>query len=161
MIILGVDPGMATTGYGGIQCKGVNPTLITCGSIRTSPRDHVSRRLFQIHADINTVIHTLHPDLIAVENAFSLVRYPRAGILLGGVLGIIYLSAFTHKIAMVELTPREVKNSLTGYGAADKVQMKSAVKRLLNIKNIRSSHASDALAIALTAYYRRSYRGTR
>jgi crossover junction endodeoxyribonuclease RuvC len=161
MIILGLDPGLATTGYGGIQCKGPTPSLITCGSIKTSPQDHVSRRIFQIHTDINTLIHSLRPDLIAVENAFSLVRYPRAGILLGGVLGIIYLSVFTHKLAMVELTPREVKKSLSGYGAADKFQIKSAVKRLLYIKHIQSSHASDALAIALTAYYRKSFRGKR
>jgi crossover junction endodeoxyribonuclease RuvC len=161
MIILGLDPGLATTGFGGIQCKGPTPSLITCGSIKTSPQDHVSRRIFQIHTDINTLIHSLRPDLIAVENAFSLVRYPRAGILLGGVLGIIYLSVFTHKIAMVELTPREVKKSLSGYGAADKFQIKSAVKRLLNIKHIQSLHASDALAIALTAYYRKSFRGKR
>jgi crossover junction endodeoxyribonuclease RuvC len=161
MIILGFDPGLATTGYGGIQCEDSAPSLLTCGSIRTSPQDHVSRRLFQIHTDINSLIRSLRPDLIAVENAFSLVRYPRAGILLGGVLGIIYLSVFTHKISIVELTPREVKNSLSGYGAAGKSQMKSAVKRLLNITNIQSSHASDALAIALTAYYRKSFRGRR
>jgi crossover junction endodeoxyribonuclease RuvC len=161
MIILGFDPGLAATGYGAILCKHATPSLITCGSIKTSPRDHVSRRLFQIHTDINTLIHSLHPDLIAVENVYSLVRYPRAGILLGGVLGIIYLSVFTHETSMVELTPREVKKSLSGYGAADKFQMKAAVKRLLNIDNIQSSHASDALAIALTAYYRKSFRVTR
>lgn len=161
MIILGIDPGLGTTGFGGIHCGIATPSLLTCGSIKTSPQDHISRRLFQIHTDINSLIHSLRPDLIAVENAFSHVRYPRAGILLGGVLGIIYLSVFNHKISMIELTPREVKNSLSGYGAAGKSQMKSAVKRLLNINNIQSSHASDALAIALTAYYRKSLRGKR
>ena len=154
MIILGIDPGLTTTGFGGILCKSASPSLLTCGSIKTAPRDHMSKRLFQIHTDINTLIHSLRPDLVAVENAFSLVRYPRAGILLGGVLGIIYLSVFSHKVSLVELTPREIKKSLAGFGGAGKVQMRSAVQRLLNVDDIRSSHASDALAAALTAYFR-------
>ncbi|KPK43830.1 MAG: hypothetical protein AMK74_06180 [Nitrospira bacterium SM23_35] len=158
MIILGIDPGLTTTGFGGILCNNATPSLLTCGSIKTVPRDHISRRLFQIHTDINTLIHSLRPDLVAVENAFSLVRYPRAGILLGGVLGIIYLSVFNHRVSMVELTPREVKKALAGFGGAGKVQMKSAVERLLNIDDIQSSHASDALAVALTAFYRKSAR---
>jgi crossover junction endodeoxyribonuclease RuvC len=161
MIILGIDPGLTTTGFGGIRCGKTTPSLLTCGSIKTSPRDHISRRLFQIHTDINTIIHSLRPDLIAVENAFSLVRYPRAGILLGGVLGIIYLSVFNYTVPMIELTPREVKNALAGYGGAGKLQLKSAVKRLLNITDIQSPHASDALAVALTAYYRKSIGGKR
>jgi crossover junction endodeoxyribonuclease RuvC len=154
MIILGIDPGISATGFGAIQCGHGAPSLLRCGAIHTSSRQHISRRLFQIHADLNDVIHALHPDLIAVENVFSLVRYPKAGILLGGVLGIIYLSVFQHNIPMTELTPREVKNALSGYGGADKSQMKAAVRKLLKVPGIKSSHASDALAIALTAFYR-------
>jgi crossover junction endodeoxyribonuclease RuvC len=161
MIILGIDPGLTATGFGGIHCDNASPSLLTCGSIKTSPRDHISERLFQIHSDINVLIRSLQPDLIAVENAFSLVRYPRAGILLGGVLGIIYLSVFYHNVPMIELTPREVKNALAGYGGAGKSQMKSVVRRVLNISGIQSSHASDALAVALTALYRKSIRGKR
>lgn len=161
MIILGIDPGLTTTGFGGIRCIHAAPSLITCGAIKTSPREHVSRRLFQIHTDINSIIHALRPDLIAVENAFSLVRYPKAGILLGGVLGIIYLSVFNHNVAMVELTPREVKKALAGYGGAGKLQVKSAIERALQVKHIQSAHASDALAVALTAYYRAGARERR
>jgi len=161
MIILGIDPGLATTGFGAIQCDNATPSLLKYGYIKTSPHEHISRRLFQIHSDINKLILSLHPDVIAVEKAFSLVRYPRAGILLGGVLGIIYLSVFQNNISMVEITPREVKNSLVGYGAADKYQIKSAIKKLLRINDIKSLHASDALAIALTAYYRKKNRGNR
>ena len=155
MIILGIDPGLSATGFGAIQCDGANPSIIRCGCIRTSPGEHMSRRLFQIHTDHDNLIRSLHPDLLAVENAFSLVRYPRAGILLGGVLGIIYLSVFQNGISMIEITPREVKNSLAGYGAADKRQMKAAIRRLLGVSGIKSLHASDALAVALTAFYRK------
>jgi len=161
MIILGIDPGIASTGFGAIQCDYRHPSLLQCGHIKTSPKEHISRRLYQIHADLNTLIHSLHPDVIAVENAFSLVRYPRAGILLGGVLGIIYLSVFQNNLSMTEITPREVKNALVGYGAADKYQIKSAVKKLLGITVIKSLHASDALAIALTAFYRKKNTGNR
>lgn len=156
MIILGIDPGLATTGFGAIQCKSALPSLLKCGNIKTSPREHFSKRLYQIHGDINTLIRTLQPDLVAVENVFSLVRYPKAGILLGGVLGIIYLSVFQNNVPVTEITPREVKHSLSGFGGADKYQMKSVIKKLLRLDNIKSLHASDALAVALTAFYRKA-----
>jgi crossover junction endodeoxyribonuclease RuvC len=156
MVILGIDPGLASTGFGAIECRRTSSFLLKCGYIKTSPREHISHRLFQIHSDINHLIRTLQPDLIAIENAFSLVRYPRAGILLGGVLGIIYLSVFQNNVSMVEITPKEVKNSLVGHGGADKRQVKETIKKLLNISDLKSFHASDALAIALTAFYRKT-----
>jgi crossover junction endodeoxyribonuclease RuvC len=158
MIILGIDPGLNSTGFGAIECNSVVPSAIKYGHIKTSPKEHISNRLFQIHSDINSLINSLQPDLVAVENAFSLVRYPKAGILLGSVLGIIYLSVFQHNISMIEITPREVKNSLSGYGAADKYQMKATIKKLLRLGEIKSFHASDALAVALAAFYRKSNR---
>jgi crossover junction endodeoxyribonuclease RuvC len=159
MIILGLDPGLGTTGFGAIQCAKKDPFMLKCGCIKSDPKEQISKRLFQIYTDINDLVDSLHPDLVAVENAFSLVRYPKAGILLGSVLGIIYLSVFQHSIPVVEITPREIKNSLAGYGAADKYQMKATVKNLLKITYIKSLHASDALAVALTAYYRNTLNG--
>ncbi|MEW6066986.1 MAG: crossover junction endodeoxyribonuclease RuvC [Nitrospirota bacterium] len=161
MIILGIDPGLANTGFGAIRYDKATPSLLKCGYIKTSPREHISNRLFQIHSDINNLIHALQPDLIAIENVFSLVRYPKAGILLGGVLGIIYLSVFRNNIPMVEITPKEVKNSLVGHGGADKYQVKETIKKLLKITDVKSFHASDALAIALTAFYRKPSRRER
>jgi len=156
MIILGLDPGLASTGFGAISCSRNSSSLLKCGHIKTSPKEHISDRLFQIHSDINHLIRTLHPDLIAIENVFSLVRYPKAGILLGGVLGIIYLSVFQNNVSMMEITAKEVKNSLVGYGGADKRQVKETIKDLLNLSDLRSFHASDALAVALTAFYRKA-----
>jgi crossover junction endodeoxyribonuclease RuvC len=159
MIILGIDPGLTTTGFGAIKCEKGVPSMLKCGYIKTSPREHISSRLSQIHTDTNNLIRSLHPELIAVENVFSLVRYPRAGILLGSVLGIIYLSVCQNNISMVEITPREVKNALVGYGGAGKSQLKSVIMKLLKVDNIKSVHASDALAIALTAFYRKIPKG--
>jgi len=156
MIILGIDPGLASTGFGAIRCDKATPFLLKCGYIKTSPKEHISNRLFQIHSDVNHLIHLLHPDLIAIESVFSLVRYPKAGILLGGVLGIIYLSVFQNNTSMIEITPKEVKNSLVGYGGANKYQVNETIKKLLKITDVKSFHASDALAIALTAFYRKN-----
>lgn len=158
MIILGMDPGLANTGFGAIRCERKVSSLLRCGYIRTSPREHVSKRLCQIHSDLNYLMRALRPDLVAIENVFSLVRYPRAGILLGGVLGVIYLSAFQNNVPMTEITTREVKNALVGYGAADKRQVNKAVKKLLNISEVKSFHASDALAVALAAFYRKDFK---
>src|SRR4030067_2094815 len=124
MIILGLDPGLASTGCGAISCSRNSSSFLKCGYIKTSPTEHISNRLFQIHSDINHLIRTLHPDLIAIENVFSLVRYPRAGILLGGVLGIIYISVFQNNVSMIEITPKEGKNSLVGHGGGAKYQGK-------------------------------------
>jgi crossover junction endodeoxyribonuclease RuvC len=155
VIILGIDPGLASTGFGAISCERGSPSMLKCGYIKTSPKEHISDRLSQIHLDITQLIHTVRPDLIAVENIFSLIRYPKAGILLGGVLGIIYLAVSQNNVSMKEITPKEVKNSLVGHGNADKEQIREAVKKLLHISNVKSFHASDALAIALTAFYRK------
>jgi crossover junction endodeoxyribonuclease RuvC len=159
MIILGIDPGLANTGFGAIKCGKTISSLVKCGHIRTSPREHVSNRLYQIHSDMNYLMRTLRPELVAIENVFSLVRYPKAGILLGGVLGVIYLSVFQNNVPMIEITAREVKNALVGYGAADKKQVMKAIKKLLNISEVKSLHASDALAVALTASYRSRLKG--
>jgi crossover junction endodeoxyribonuclease RuvC len=154
MVILGIDPGLASTGYGAIKCSRISPTLLRCGSVRTSPGDHISLRLFQIYNDLNLLMETLRPEVVAVENAFSLVRYPRAGILLGGVIAMLYLNVVQHGSKVVEIAPKEVKSSLTGYGSATKTQIRDAASRALRVDTIKSFHAADALAVALTAFYR-------
>ena len=161
MIILGIDPGLASTGFGAIRCNKATPSIVKSGYIKTSAKECISDRLSQIYSDMNQLIHSIHPNTVAIENVFSLVRYPKAGILLGGVLGIIYLSVSQNNVSMVEIMPREVKNSLTGYGGANKHQVKEAIRNLLNIADIKSFHAADALAIALTAFYRRNPRRQR
>ncbi len=154
MIILGLDPGLASTGFGLIKATKNSPTLLKCGYIKTHQKDAVSVRLSQIYSDINAIIKEEFPDMMAIENVFSLVRYPKAGILLGCVLGVIYVIASNNNIRLMEVTPKEVKNSLIGYGNADKKQIKKMVQHIFNVEQIKSFHAADALAIALTAFYR-------
>lgn len=158
MIILGIDPGLASTGFGALRCDGKDPVLIKCGAIKTFTSDTIPTRLMQIHADINHIIDQVSPDLMAVEDAFSLVRYPRAGILLGSVLGALYVTARQRGLPVQEIAPKEIKNALVGFGNAGKKQIKKAVESMLKIGDISSFHASDALAVALAVYYRRQYR---
>jgi crossover junction endodeoxyribonuclease RuvC len=160
MIILGLDPGLASTGFGAILCETGPPSLRTCGYIATSPRDSIAKRLFQLHTDLTQLIDSVEPQLVAIENVFSLVRYPRAGILLGQVLGIINLSVHQRGLPIIEIAPKEVKNALVGSGSASKGQIKATAKKILGIRDLSSFHAADAIAVALTAYYRKGYAET-
>ncbi|MDD3846193.1 MAG: crossover junction endodeoxyribonuclease RuvC [Syntrophorhabdaceae bacterium] len=158
MIILGIDPGLASTGFGALRCDGPAPVLLKCGHIKTFSHDRMADRLMQIHQDVDRIIDQVQPDLVALEDVFSLVRYPRAGILLGSVLGVLYLTARQKGIPVQEIAPKEIKNSLVGFGNAGKKQIKDAVVNTLKVGDISSFHASDALAVALAVYYRRDYR---
>ncbi|MGA3173671.1 MAG: crossover junction endodeoxyribonuclease RuvC [Syntrophorhabdales bacterium] len=160
MVILGIDPGLASTGFGAITCDPSSASLARCGAIKTSSQSHVSQRLFQIHSDLSRLMGALKPEIVAVENIFSLVRYPKAGIMLGEVMGVVYLAVAQSGAGVVEVTPREVKNALAAYGNATKVQVREVTKRVLGMRDVKSFHAADALAVALTVFYR-SYRGKR
>lgn len=154
MVILGIDPGIASTGFGVISSDGGSLSFLRCGYIKTKAGSPIAGRLNQIHSDMNRLLKEIDPDLIAIENIFSAVKYPRAGIMLGGVLGALYISAHKGRVPTIEISPREVRSCLIGWGGAGKAQVKSAVKRLLGLKGIKSLHASDALAVAIAAYYR-------
>ncbi len=158
MVILGIDPGLANTGFGAITCGRGSVSLVRCGAITTSPRSHVAERFFQIHSDLGQLMDALKPEVVAVENIFSLVRYPKAGLTLGGVMAVVYLAGSQRGTRVIEVTPREIKNALAGYGNAAKVQVREVTKRALGVGQVKSFHAADALAVALTVFYR-SYRG--
>src|SRR5208283_6242841 len=154
----GIDPGLANTGFGAIACGQETLSVFRCGSIRTLPHHHVSHRLFQIYTDLHQLMVAVKPEVVAVENLFSMVRYPKAGILLGGVMAIIYLTASQHDTTVTEVSPKAVKNALAGYGGATKVQIREATKRALGLGDLKSFHVADALAVALTVFYR-GYKG--
>jgi crossover junction endodeoxyribonuclease RuvC len=158
MVILGIDPGLASTGYGAIACSSAIPSLQRCGAIKTSPSDQIPRRLFQIHDDLSRILEALRPDIVAVENVFSMARYPRAAIMLGAVVGVVHLTVFKHHARLIEVMPKEVKNALAASGSATKIQIRHATSKILRIEGLKSFHAADALAIALTVFYR-NYRG--
>jgi crossover junction endodeoxyribonuclease RuvC len=154
VIVLGVDPGLSSTGYGAILIKNSSFDVIEKGYIKTNPTSDKAKRLGELYLKFEELLMRIKPDLVAVENAFSLLRYPKAGIILGEVLGVIYLSIFQKNVAYLDMTPREIKNAIVGYGNAPKEQIRKAVKRILGISKIPSSHASDAIAAAIAGFYR-------
>jgi crossover junction endodeoxyribonuclease RuvC len=154
MIILGIDPGLASTGFGAIVC-GTSPALRKCGYIKTPTHQPMAHRLFQLYKDMKELIRSIGPGAVGIENVFSLGRYPKAGIILGAVLGVVSVSVVENGLPLIEVTPREVKNCLVGYGGASKEQVKETTRRILNVSDLSSFHAADALAVALTVFYRK------
>ena len=153
--IVGIDPGLAETGIGIVWGSPRVVAGYAHGVIRTSKTDHQAHRLEKIHHRISKVLEQEAPDLILLEDIFSLGKYPKSGISLGKVTGVVMLAGAQAGISSVEVQVREVKQVLTGNGNATKVQVETAVRRHLNLKKpLRPLHVSDALALALIGLFR-------
>ena len=150
MIVLGIDPGTATTGYGVVRGDGSVPSaLIECGVIRTRPRDPLAARLTEIHAGIAELIVQHRPDAVAVEDVFY-SRNVRTSLVLGHARGVILLAAQQAGVAIAEYPPAEIKKAVVGTGAATKEQVQFMITRLLRLKAApHPSDASDGVAAAL------------
>ena len=155
MKAIGIDPGLAMTGFGVVEALPRGGKACDWGAIRTQPSSSVPLRLRTIYDELKRLLEKWNPSLLALEEVFVLKQFPKAAIQLGEVRGVIYLAAQEMDIPVVELKPTEVKSALTGSGRADKEQMKKAIRQLLRIENpLSSSHAGDALALALTGLSR-------
>ena len=149
MIILGIDPGVATIGFGVVRADRQKNTLLRYGVITTPPGIPLSRRLIQISDDMEELIHTFHPDEMAVEELFF-SKNITTGIAVAHGRGVILLEAERAGIPAFEYTPMQVKQAVAGYGGADKRQVMLMTQRLLKMKEIpRPDDAADALAIAI------------
>jgi crossover junction endodeoxyribonuclease RuvC len=156
--IIGIDPGLAATGIGVVT--GVNTRIhaFSYGGIYTPSKTPSGERLNLIYSRLVQVIENEKPDLMVIEDAFSLEKYPKSGINLGKVMGVILLAGFRAGLPVMEISVREAKQIITGNGKATKIQLESAVRNLLNQATaIRPFHASDALGLALVGLYR--YKG--
>lgn len=153
--MIGVDPGLADTGIGVIRGWGMKVDGYAYGSISTPKDLALTNRLEKIHAGLSEVLRDENPDLMIVEDVFSLEKYPKSGITLGKVTGVILLAGRQAEVPVSEIPVREAKQVLTGNGGADKAQLEMAVRRFLKISTrIRPFHASDALALALIGLFR-------
>ena len=153
--IIGIDPGIAATGIGIIKGRDINPEGYAYGSINTSKNDSLPTRLNHIFSHVLKVLKDEKPDLMVVEDIFSLSKYPKSGIMLGKVSGVILLAGYKVRVPVIEIPVREAKQILTGNGSASKKQLEITVRNLLNIFTpIRPFHASDALALAIIGLYR-------
>lgn len=149
MIILGIDPGIATVGFGVIEAAGSQQQLIRFGAVTTPAGMRLALRLSQIYHDIIELINTFKPDAIAIEELFFNTNL-KTGISVAHGRGVAILAGEERGIPMYEYTPLQVKQAVAGYGRAEKKQVMDMVKRLLNMKTIpRPDDAADALAIAI------------
>lgn len=153
--IIGIDPGLAATGIGIVRGRGLRVDGYAYGSIQTEAAHSTAHRLNHIFTKLIHVIKTESPDMMLVEDIFSLGKYPKSGITLGKVSGVVLLAASQAAITVHEVPVREIKQVLTGNGNASKEQLEAAVRHSLNCDApIRPFHASDALGLALIGLYR-------
>lgn len=153
--VIGVDPGLASTGFGIVRGSISQIRDYTFGTIRTSKAETLPSRLHHIFSELCSILNSERPDLMVIEDIFSLKQYPKSSISLGKVCGVILLTCSQRGIAAMEVPVREVKRVLTGNGNATKGQMEKAVRHFLKRDTpITPSHASDAIALALVGLFR-------
>ena len=149
MKIIGIDPGTATTGYGIITSERGRLTLVEYGCIKTAKTEKPEARLLEIFEDLTKLIKKHKPGRVAIEKLFFFSNATTA-MAVSQSRGVALLAATMNKIPVVELTPLQVKNSLTNYGKADKKQVQQMVKTLLDLDSIpKPDDAADALALAI------------
>ena len=149
LIILGLDPGIATVGFGLVRSEKNKFYPVRYGVFKTSAGLPLSQRLSSIYNDLNEVIRVYKPDVISIEELFFNTNL-KTGISVAHGRGVMLLAAFQNGIPIHEYTPLQVKQSVVGYGRAEKKQIMDMVKRLLKLDKIpKPDDAADALAIAL------------
>ena len=149
MRILGIDPGVATIGFGLVEAERASVRLLRYGVITTPAGLQLSRRLYQISQDLSELLTQFKPDEVAVEELFF-SKNITTGIAVAHGRGVILLEAERAGVPAYEYTPMQVKQAVAGYGGADKRQVMLMTQRLLKMKEIpRPDDAADALALAI------------
>jgi crossover junction endodeoxyribonuclease RuvC len=150
LIVLGIDPGTASTGYGVVKGDGLGlVSLVECGVIHTRPRDPLPARLQEIFDGVSELITRHQPDALSVEDIFY-AKNVRTTVVLGHARGVVLLAGQQARIAIHELPPAEIKKAVVGNGAATKEQVQFMLTRLLRLKSVpQPSDAADGIAAAL------------
>jgi len=153
--VIGIDPGLSATGIGIVKGTDLKVKGFSFGSINTSKNLPLPGRLDKIFSNLLILLRNERPDLMVVEDIFSMVKFPKAGITLGKVTGVVLLAGYQADVPVTEVPVREAKQVLTGNGNASKMQLEKAVRRLLNLTDpIKPYHASDAMGLALLGLFR-------
>ena len=155
MRVIGIDPGLAKTGFAVVEPLQKGGRVCNSGNINTDPGHSREERLSTIYHELSGLLRRWSPDLMVMEDVFVVKQFPMAAMQLGEVRGVIRLTAKNMGVPISEIKPTEVKSALTGSGRASKEQIKRVVRRMLHIEAaIRSDHISDAMALALTGLTR-------
>ena len=150
MRVLGIDPGSETTGWGVIDGDARRYRLVEFGTVKASPRERFAARLLKISDGVEKLIEKFRPDVCAVEEAFFAVN-AKTALKLGQVRGVVLVAAERAGVEIAEYAPRLVKQTVVGYGAAEKQQVQEMVRVLLKLRDAPAPFdASDALAVAIT-----------
>jgi len=149
LIVLGVDPGSQRTGYGVVETDGRRHRLLEQGALVPGSRLPLAEKLRHIHAGVAALIHSFHPDALAVEDVFHAAN-TRTALVLGHVRGVVLLAGAQAGLPVHEYPPAAVKQQITGFGRAEKSQVAFMVTRLLELDAAMApGDATDALAVAL------------
>ena len=149
MVILGIDPGVATIGFGVLDAERGKNTLLKCGVITTPAHTALSSRLELIFRDMEDLLNLFHPDAVSVEELFFNTNIT-TGISVAHARGVILLACRLAGVPIFEYTPLQVKQSVVGYGRAEKKQVMDMVKRLCSLPAPpKPDDAADAVALAL------------
>lgn len=149
MIILGIDPGTATTGYGVVDSDKGKIKEVAYGCVLTKSTQSLENRLITIFDELTKVIKKFKPEMVAVEELFF-ASNTKTAISVGHARGVILLACSKAKVPVYEYTPLQIKQAVCGYGRADKQQIQKMVKALLNLEEIpKPDDAADGLAIAI------------
>ncbi len=149
MLVLGIDPGTAITGYGLVREDDEGLALITCGVITTPADQLLPQRLQTIYRGLAAIIGQHRPDQVAVEELFF-SRNVRTALSVGQARGVVLLAAAEAGLPLHEYKPLEVKQTVAGYGGADKRQVQEMVRLLLHLEQVpEPDDAADAVAVAV------------
>jgi len=153
VIVLGIDPGLATTGYGVLISRGGKVKMLGLGVINTNPGEPVPLRLKILSDKLNILVNKYNPNIVVLEKIFF-CKNVKTAMIIGEAIGAISVTCANLSIDIVEYTPLEIKQAIVGYGLATKAQMQKMLQRLLCLDEIpKPDDAADALAVALTHIY--------
>jgi crossover junction endodeoxyribonuclease RuvC len=154
MIVLGIDPGLNTTGYGVVEFAKREPRLVEAGVVRSKASGSLAERIQEIHVGVADVIATLKPEVLAIEELYSHYERPTTAILMGHARGVIILAAAEAGLPVESYAATQVKKTITGSGHAAKWQIQEAIRRELQLSTLpEPPDVADALAIALCHGY--------
>jgi crossover junction endodeoxyribonuclease RuvC len=156
-IVLGLDPGIADTGYGFIRVKGSNLTCLAYGSIKTPAGEPLPARLEQLYLELRGLLKKYRPQSVVIEQLFFNKNVSTA-LIVGQARGVALLAVNQAGLPIIDVTPTQVKQAVSAYGQASKMQVQKMVKLILNLQEIpRPDDAADALAIAICGANQRRY----
>ncbi len=153
MLVLGLDPGLATTGFGLVRSDEQRLVRVEHGVIRTEARLDLAERLVRLHDALQHLITRYEPEVAAVEELFFSTN-ARTAMLVGEARGVLLLTLAQNGLPVREYTPMQVKQAITGYGGADKNQVQQMVRLLLGLEDLpQPDDAADALAVSICHHH--------